>query len=125
MINKTLELITELQRRGVELRPYKAGILYRPREAVTPELIERIKANKIELRMILAGPGIWAQAAAQLLSTVVDDDLRSDLRYCLEERAAIAEYDGGLSRPDAEKLAYHELLKVMERDGILASDATL
>ena len=33
------------------------------------------------------------------------------LRYELEERAAILEYDGGLSREDAEKQAINEIIE--------------
>jgi len=32
--------------------------------------------------------------------------LTPDIRADVEERAAIMEYDGGLSRPDAERCAY-------------------
>jgi len=120
MITETLELLSELTRRGVELRPYKAGILYRPREAVTPELIERIRESKVELRMVLAGPGVWAQAAAGILATVEDDDLRADLRYLFEERAGICEYEGNMKRDDAERIGYECLLRAMTEAGILA-----
>ena len=40
---------------------------------------------------------------------------KQGLRYELEERAAILEYDGGLSREDAEKQAINEIMARMEK----------
>ena len=39
------------------------------------------------------------------------DDLPMDWRYDFEERAAILEFDGGLSREDADKQALREILE--------------
>ena len=51
----------------------------------------------------------WARRAAALLSGVADPDLRADLRELFEHRAAVCEFDGGLSRADAERIAFGEL----------------
>jgi hypothetical protein len=56
----------------------------------------------------------WARAAAALLSGVDDGDRRADLRMRFEERAGIAQFDGGLDRMEAERLAYKELVQTME-----------
>ena len=42
------------------------------------------------------------------------DDLPMDWRIEYEERAAILEYDGGLTREDAETQAFDEIQKRME-----------
>lgn len=38
-----------------------------------------------------------------------------DLRYEFEERAAILEYDGGLSRNEADSQALHEIVERIDR----------
>ena len=58
--------------------------------------------------------GYWARRAAALLSGVADPDLRADLRELFEHRAAVCEFDGGLSRTDAERLAFGELQAAMK-----------
>jgi hypothetical protein len=42
-------LLAELRRRGVEVRARGDQVLYRPRDAVSPELRERLRASKEEL----------------------------------------------------------------------------
>jgi len=44
-----------------------------------------------------------------------DSDLPMDWRIEFEERAAILEYDGGLSREDADKQALSEIIVRIER----------
>lgn len=39
-----------------------------------------------------------------------DDGLRDELRLRFEERAAICEFDGKLSRAEAERVAYEALV---------------
>jgi hypothetical protein len=56
------------------------------------------------------GPSRWARQAAQLLGNVRDDALRDELRLRFEERAGICEFDGKLSRVEAEKVAYDSLV---------------
>jgi hypothetical protein len=45
------------------------------------------------------------------------DDLPLDWRIAWEERAAIREYDGGLSRERSETLALADILEQMKRNG--------
>ena len=119
-----MKILDNAERLGIEMRVAGGAIECCPRGALPDELRRRIVENKAELVAVLSSPSEWVRKAAQLLSQVEDTDLRADLRYCYEERCGIAEYDGGLDRDDAEKLAYHELLRAMERDGILGDDAT-
>ena len=44
-------------------------------------------------------------------------DLSIDWRIEFEERAAILEYDGGLSREDADRQAFEEILERLKRSG--------
>jgi hypothetical protein len=41
----------------------------------------------------------------------------TDLAHQYEERAAIAEFDGGLSRAEAERLARRELMETIDKSG--------
>lgn len=52
-------------------------------------------------------------AALKLIEQVPDPDRQADLRAAYEERAAICEYDGGLSRFEAEKIAFRELRQAL------------
>ena len=115
-----MKILSEAERLGIRVRVAVGVIECCPRGALPDELRRRIIENKAELIEVLIKPSEWVRRAAAILAEVADNDLRADLRYCYEERCGIAEYDGELSRPDAEKLAYHELLRAMERDGILA-----
>lgn len=58
-------------------------------------------------------PDLWYRAALKLIEGVADREQRADLRMTFEERAAICEYDGGLSRPDAERIAFNEIRKMI------------
>ena len=56
-------------------------------------------------------PLLWAKKPKSQAETDIRlCDLTSDLRDRYEERAAIMEFDGGLSREDAEHLAMQEVV---------------
>jgi hypothetical protein len=57
----------------------------------------------------------WAKQAAALLAQVRDDDLRAALRHRFEERAGVYEYDGDMSRDEAERIAFEEVRSVWNR----------
>jgi hypothetical protein len=61
------------------------------------------------------GPSRWARQAASLLAQVRDDALRDDLRQRFDERAAICEIDGELTRTEAERIAFESLVQAFER----------
>ena len=63
----------------------------------------------VRLRALRAGGNISLPALADI------DDLPIDLRIEYEERAAILEYDGGLTRKDAEMQAFYEIQERMKR----------
>ena len=81
-------LLSELRARGVELSIDPSGGLAfnAPKGVMTNMIMERIRAQRDEL---------------------------VDLLELFDERAAVAQYDGGLSRSDAERLALAELLTVV------------
>jgi hypothetical protein len=101
-------LIDRLLRDGVELSGVDGRLVVRgPKAKVTRELLATIREHKAKLLPLVTQT--WARRAAGLLSSIADPDRRADLRLQFEERSAIAEYDGGLSRNEADKLAFHEL----------------
>ena len=53
-------------------------------------------------------PDLWFRAAVVLIEQQPDADRRAELRELFEHRAAIAEYDGGLTRAEAERIAFRE-----------------
>ena len=61
------------------------------------------------LRALRAGKSLDSPALTDI------DDLPMDWRIEFEERAAILEYDGGLSRNDADKQALSEIIVRIER----------
>jgi hypothetical protein len=57
----------------------------------------------------------WAKQAATLIASVQDAELRDDLRLRFEERAAICEVDGRLTRAEAERVAYDGVVAAVDR----------
>lgn len=57
---------------------------------------------------------LWYRAALKLIERVSDPERRADLRMIFEERAAICEYDGRQPRPEAERMAFNEIRKLIE-----------
>ncbi len=82
-----LSILAEFEAQGVELVVDGDKLRWRgPKLVMTPDAIETLKRHKAELIEALQTPSI--------------DDFG--------ERAAIAEYDGGLTRDEAERLAANE-----------------
>jgi len=92
------EIIHECQRAGLTLRLVSGGIGIRPRDQLTPELAEAIRAHKPALLAALRHP----------MADLSPDDAEAVHEH-LEERSAIQEFDGGLSRPEAEREARRSL----------------
>jgi hypothetical protein len=100
-------LLDDLLSRGITLEWLGDNLRVRGPESVVKAVREELRTRK---REILAALGqAWARKAAALLAQIHDDDLRADLRYRFEERAAICEYDGGMSRDEAERGAFKEI----------------
>jgi hypothetical protein len=114
---KRLErLALEVLGRKAEMLPLiTAGPSCAGRESASPTL-----GSAGQGREGTADRADWARRAAALLSGVADPDRRTDLRELFEHRAAICEFDGGLSRVDAERMAYAELSAAIQRSGRLA-----
>lgn len=81
----TLDLLQQLRALGVVLTPYPDGTLrYKaPKGVLTPDLLDALRQHKATLFALVEA---WS------------------------ERAAIVEYCGGLSREDAERLAWQCVL---------------
>lgn len=92
-----IDLLQELHALGVLLMPYLDGTLrYKALKGVlTPALLDALRQHK-----------------AALL----------DLVEAFEERAALAEYCGGLSREEAERLAWQCVLAAEQRGRTHAPD---
>ncbi|MEQ9454674.1 MAG: hypothetical protein RLN76_08820 [Phycisphaeraceae bacterium] len=58
----------------------------------------------------------WLQRSRELIAGLEHERLRVALTDAFEERAAIACFDGGLSRGEAEKLAFDELVAELLKD---------
>ena len=75
--------------------------------AVNLEIVKEL----VQPESVINVPG-----TAEEIQIMCPDDLHMDWRIEYEERAAILEYDGGLSREDAESKAFDEIQKRMETD---------
>ena len=60
----------------------------------------------------ITSPDFLLHSHADAVMTQID---RMGLRYEYEERAAILEYDGGLSRDEADKRAFREIVEKIDR----------
>jgi hypothetical protein len=58
----------------------------------------------------------WPRRLAALLARIDDADRRQMLRDLFEERAGIFEYDSGLPRDEAERLAYEAVANTLDRE---------
>lgn len=76
-------------------------------------LAMQMLSRKVELITILDGHDYCALRAAALLSHIKDSERQADLRELFEHRAGVCEYDGGLSRVEAERIAFDELRAAM------------
>ena len=108
-----LDLLGDMRRRGVVLTAQGDRLAFdAPAGVMTAELRATLAARKAELMAFLAGK--FAAAADALLATVDDNEAREALAYAFFERAGIAEFDGGMSRPEAEFAAYLDLAQAVE-----------
>ena len=137
-------LLSWLAVRGVRLYVNGGTLRARaPKGVLTASLIEHLRSRKPELTAFVAlnwiseprsqaggfvksedlNANVWARRAAALLAAVSDADRRADFREVFEHRAGVAEFDGGLSRTEAERSAYAELRAAMRAAGEI-SDLT-
>lgn len=105
------ELLASLRARGVVLTARNDHLVFdAPVGVMTPELRDLLAERKAELLLELNG--YWKAKASTLLAQI-DDDVHDDLLYLFEERAAICEFDGNMSRQNAERMAYEQLVQAV------------
>ena len=108
----TLALIDKLKRRGICLKRCQDRLRVEgPSRLLTEALRNVLTQSKLELLAVVDGD--WTEALNALLASRCHDDSVADLRMQFEERAAIAEYDGNLPPPEAERIAYIEIAAVI------------
>jgi hypothetical protein len=59
--------------------------------------------------------GLFCPHEQSVTSPIGPNDLPADWRFCWEERAAIMEYDGGLTKDEADAAALADILAAMRR----------
>lgn len=89
-----VQVLAELARAGVELACRDGRLCARPSLRARPSLLALVREHAAELRRVLDSGA--PQQAHEL------DDAQ---REAFEERAAIMEYDGGMTRAEAERAA--------------------
>lgn len=65
--------------------------------------------------MAAQGETRWAKQAAAVIAGFQEPELRDDLRLRFDERAAICEIDGKLTRSEAERVAHDEVVAAASR----------
>jgi hypothetical protein len=106
-------LISDLHRQGFTLSVNVDKLIVEgPVNLMTDALKAELTRHKPALLLLCRVD--WARRASHLLSKINDPDHRADLRFQFEERASVYEYDGNLTRDEAERLAYLELAKAVE-----------
>ncbi len=98
-------LMADLHPRGIDVQVTGDTIRYRPRDAVTPDLMQRLQTHKVEL---------LAMSIIQNALDLGNDDLAEALAEAWGERIAICIEDGKVSRPTAETIALAQLRMMME-----------
>jgi hypothetical protein len=95
-MNAALDLLEQARRYGVEIRAKGDKLKLKAPKAPPPDLLERLRASKPAILAALSEPApAWSA---------------DNWRVFFDERAGIAEFDGGLSRQEAEALAYETCL---------------
>lgn len=102
-----------LNHAGVKLSAHAGKLRFdAPAGTMTPELLAMLSACKAELLAIIAGD--YLAAALALVASIDTPDERAAMAEWFDERAAIREYDGGMTRPHAQRLAYIDLAAAVE-----------
>ena len=99
------KLLADLHVLGIDLQLHGDAIRFRPRDAMPPALLERLKASKAEL---------LAMAIIQQAIDLGHADLAEALAEAWGERIAICIEDGKVSQQLAETIALKQLRMMME-----------
>jgi hypothetical protein len=106
-------LLTEIRAAGVDVGLDNGVLRVRaPKGVLTAVQRERLVEHHAEIISLLAEPANDRDVPA--------DDLPPDLQAAFDERAAIAEFDGGLDRDAAERLARDEVSSGPAGDDVTA-----
>lgn len=98
-----VDLVKNLMAEGVEFTTDGERIRWRnARGRITPQVIAELKAGKSQVLGFLSRMKTNENIRGGIPGPVIERDWRVEF----EERAAILEYDQGLSRADAEALAH-------------------
>jgi hypothetical protein len=90
-------LLQDLEKRGVRFAARAADLVIEgPADALTDELVSRLRACKSELLALLQSAGHDGQWTA------------ADWQAYFDERAGVREHDGRLPRAEAERLAFED-----------------
>jgi len=114
------DLLAEAARADVRIvyNPCRNGLRWeRPRggEPLREGLIDELREHRDAILQRVRDGSLWSRAASAVLAGIEDAGERADLREAFEERAAIAEFDGRLSRLEAERSAFREIARACER----------
>lgn len=101
-----VDLLAEMDKRGIEWKAHGDTIRFHPRHAMTFELLERLRAKKAEL---------LARTVIEQARNVGDGDLATALEEAWGERIAICIEDGKVSQESAEAIALQQLRKMSAR----------
>jgi hypothetical protein len=74
--------------------------------------VEDIRQIKAELLAVLRGD--YFEAARELVTRIADPQEREALAEAFDERAGICQFDGNMSRGEADRAAYIELARAVE-----------
>lgn len=106
-------LIVDLAKAGITLAVRGDKLIVNgPQHLLTEHVLRQLKTHKAAIMPLVKVD--WARRTAYLLNKVNDPDRRADLREQFEERAAIAEIDGGLPRDEAERIGYEQIRHEIE-----------
>lgn len=61
-------------------------------------------------------PISFTDRLARILARIENKDRRDDLQQTFDERAGICEHDGGLTRYQAERVAYFQIDRLLRAD---------
>lgn len=101
------ELVADLRARNVRLSVPEPDRLHvnAPESLVTPEFLETLRERKADIIAELRRRDEDTQERALYRELNRNPDLWREFETQMEERAAIMEFDGGLSREEATALA--------------------
>jgi hypothetical protein len=106
-------LLAEVRAAGVHLALDGGALRVRvPKGVLTAAQREQLTAHRAEIAALLAEPAAdrTHRDMSRPVPPVAVDALPVDLMLAFEERAALAEFDGGLDRAAAERLAWDEVI---------------